>query len=88
VLYRHDGGVLGLPEQVAALCLPEQDERRAVLLCNVGKETVKLDVCAEGTDLKVTSATVDGRSPAAIEENRVTVELCPARERRVEVVLG
>jgi hypothetical protein len=88
VLYRHDGGVLGLPEQVAALCLPTEDHRRAVRLYNAGQQTVTLEVCARDTDRTVSSATVDGSACGAVRGNRVSVELLPAREHRIDIALS
>jgi hypothetical protein len=89
VLYRHDWGVLGLPGQVAALYLPEADDRRLVRLYNAGRAGVTLDVCAEDTrDRKVVSATVDGAPHAAVKGNRVSVALAPGREIRVAMALG
>ncbi|MFP4029451.1 MAG: hypothetical protein ACLFWL_16825 [Candidatus Brocadiia bacterium] len=87
ILYRHDG-VLGLPEKVAAIYLPEGDNKRVVRLYNAGEESVELGVCAKDTDRKITSATVDGEPHMNIKGNVVSVKLLPGREYRVAARLG
>ena len=86
VLYRHDGGILGLPEKIAALCLPNGGGR-TVQLYNNGQNTVSLDICVEDTNQQIASVTLDGAPHSAFQNRTVTLDLQPEQEHRIEIEL-